>query len=470
MTVPVASPPPAARGWRALPIRDRLTLWYAASVGVVLVVAGLVFRTVFAHALEREFDRSLEASAELARSFFRLELAEYRSPEATVAHLSTQVAFPDRRLEFVRPDGRVLAGTRTSPTLRGPTRRHDEPLDARRARGWSVRVVASTDPLVRPLRQVDALFLLGAPLGAVLAGVAGWWLAGRTLRPVADMAAATEHVRPGAGTRLPVGNPHDELGRLGTRFNTLLDRLDAALAQQRHFLADAAHELRTPVARTLSGVELALLDEAPSAGHVAALARARDDLRRTGRLVDELLQLARADARVGAGPHGAAQLARVYLDDVVTDALGPWRAAAQAAGVRLTQSALEEAPVDADPALVERLVGVLVDNAVRYTPAGGTVDVRVTCEGGAAVLAVVDTGIGLGAGEADRVTERFFRGAAARQRRPDGSGLGLAIARVVAEAHGAVLTLAAAPGSGTVARVAFAPLDASAVQRRARTP
>lgn len=454
--VPTAQPAPDDA--RALPIRDRVTLWYAGSVGAVLVLAALTFRLVFAHALSEEFDRSLEASAELARSFFQLEVAEYQSAEATVAHLTTEVAFPDRRLEFVRPDGRVVeSSSHGVGALRGPLRRHDEPLDARRAPGWRVRVVASTASLDRPLRQVDALFVLGIPLGAALAGAVGWWLAGRTLRPVADMAAATEHVTPGSSARLPVRNPGDELGRLGTRFNALLDRLDAALGQQRQFLADAAHELRTPVARTLSGVELALLDTAPGPAHVAALARAHADLRRTGRLVDELLQLARADAAggPGAGPLGTPERARVFLDDVVGDALAGWRAAAQAAGVRLTQSAVDEAPVDADVRLLERLLGVLLDNAIRYTPSGGTVDVRVTQADGAAVLEVADTGIGIPAEEAGRVTERFFRGAAARQRQPDGSGLGLPIARGIAEAHGATLAFEAAPGGGTVARVVF---------------
>lgn len=446
------------RRGRALPIRDRMTVWYGASVGVVLVVAALLFRAVFVHALSREFDRSLEASAELARGFYLLEVAEYGSPEATVAHIASEVAFPDRRLEFLRSDGSVaVAAVHRQPALRAPTRQHEEALDPQSAPGWRVRVVASTVPLARPLRQVDALFLLGIPLGAVLAGATGWWLAGRTLRPVAEMAAATEDVAPGSAQRLPVRNPHDELGRLGTRFNALLDRLGAALAQQRQFLADAAHELRTPVARMLSGVELALLDEAPSDAHVTALRRAHADLRRTGRLVDELLELARADASggPGAGPNGRPRRERVYLDDVVGDALATWRAPAQHAGVRLTQTVVDEAPVEADPVLVDRLVGVLVDNAVRYTPAGGTVDVRVTLEDHRAVLAVADTGIGIALDDRARLTQRFFRGAAARARRPDGSGLGLAIARVIAEAHDATLTLTGAPGGGTLACVAF---------------
>ncbi len=451
---------PVRAAWRALPIRGRVALWYAGSVGTSLVVAAFVFRALFVHALSRELDRSLAATAELARSFYQLEASEYGTTERTVEQIVAEVAFADRSLEYLRPDGRAVASApRVSRALRGPIRRHDEPLDARHAPGWRVRVEASTAPLAEAVARADALLLLGIPLGVALAGALGWWLAGGALRPVAAMAAATEHVSPGSPARLPVRNPADELGRLGTRFNALLDRLDGALAQQRQFLADAAHELRTPVARMLSGVELALLDETPNAEHVAALARAHDDLRRTGRLVDALLQLARADAAggPGGGPGGQLQRARVFLDDVVGDALPGWRAPAQAAGLRLTQSVVEEAPADGDAVLVERLFGVLVDNAVRYTPAGGVVDVRVRRDAGAAVLEVEDTGIGLDGAERGRLTERFFRGAAARQRRPDGSGLGLAIARVIADAHGAVLRLEPGRWGGTLARVTFPP-------------
>lgn len=448
---------------RALPIRTRVTLWYAASVGAVLVVAALIFRLAFAEALSAEFDRALADSAALVRSFFALEVAEYGSAEATVVHLSAEVAFPDRRIVYVRPDHRTISGSRGGSMIDDATRTREEALDLRHAPGWRVRIVASTDPVTRPLGQIDALALFGVPFGAALAGIVGWWLAGRTLQPVAEMAEAIERVTPGTAAgesvRVPVRNADDELGRLGTRFNALLDRLDRALGQQRQFLADAAHELRTPVARTLSGVELALLDAEPNDGHVAALTHAQHDLRRIGRLVDELLQLARADAAggPGSGPGGRPQLARVYLDDVVADTLAGWRAPAQAAGLRLTQSAVDEAPINADAVLVERLLSVLIDNAVRYTPCGGTVDVRVCRHraAGAAVLEVVDTGIGLDPTVQARATERFFRGTAARQRQPDGSGLGLAIARVLAEAHEAVLTLEPRPRGGTIARVTF---------------
>lgn len=448
--------------WRAVSLRTRAALWYAASVAAVLVCAALGFRALFAHALSRELDRSLAATAASARGFYQLEAAEYGSPDRTVAQIAREVAFVDRTLAFVAPDGRVIASS--IPVGRGgrpateTTRRREEALDAAQAPGWRVRVEASTAPLARPIAQVDAVLLFAIPLGAALAGVAGWWVAGRALRPVADMADATEHVTPGAGLRLPVPNPDDELGRLGTRFNALLDRVDVVLAQQRQFLADAAHELRTPVARTLSGVELALLDAPAGTPHRDDLRSAERGLRQTARLVDELLHLARADAAdgpAGGSAGGGPLVVRLYLDDLVSDAIAGWGAAARAAGLCLTQSTLDEAPVEADPALVDRLIGVLIDNAIRYTPPGGAVDVSVRRDGGQVCVEVADTGIGIALADRARVAERFYRGAEARRMRPDGSGLGLAIAHGAAAAMGGALTLDPRDGGGTVARATF---------------
>jgi signal transduction histidine kinase len=365
-------------------------------------------------------------------------------------------------VEILRPDGTRVAARRVrrewARDVVGPARSVVLPLDGALAPGWRVRVTASTAPLDRPLARVD-LWLAGAiavSVGAAAAG--GWWLAGRTLRPIGAMAAATDRITAaGHGERLPVANPHDELGRLGTRVNALLDRLDGALALQRQFLADAAHELRTPIARMRSRVDLALQPVTSSDADVRATLEAIDrDLARTTELVDELLQLARADAGVRRPA-----LVPAFLDDVVMDAVQAWHATIERRGLRLEVETVEEAPARLDTVLVDRLVGVLLDNASRYTPSGGRVAVRVRRERGAAVLEVRDTGIGMSDDERARAFERFFRGERARTLVPDGTGLGLPIAAWVAEVHGAALTLEPNVGGGTVARVAFPPFDRS---------
>ncbi len=456
-----------------LSIRARLALWYAASVLLVFLVFAFALRSTVRAALRTEFTIGVRSSADAIQSFFRLEYLEYRDVLATVTHISNEVVFPDRIVEFVKPDdaiafrvgptlkmnGRGASKIPNESTLVAPIRRVELPLDATLAPGWRLHVYASAAPLERSLATIDAWLLFGISLGFAAAGGMGWWLAGRTLRPVGAMAEAAMRMasdrrgdsrQSGAQPqRLPIDNPSDELGRLGTRFNALLDQVDGVLAQQRRFLADAAHELRTPVARMMGNADLALLDPHDAPTQNAALVRVRTDLDRTARLVDELLQLARADAADAVHPHAG------YLDDVVVDAVHAFQPAADRKGVKLTLCTIDEAPATIDPVYVDRMVGILLDNAIRYTQPGGNVDVRVSMVDGSAVLGVSDNGIGIAEEERTRVFERFYRGIGARVMSPDGSGLGLPIARWIAQAHGATLELASRDGGGTVVAVTF---------------
>ena len=443
---------------RNTPIRVQLALWYAGSMALALVAVTFLFHVWFRTTLERDLEASLASSAAAVRGFFRTELREYESPAMAVAHLAGEIVFPDRKAQFLSPDGRVFAETRWTREP-GDENAHEERrtvvrrLDPEFAPGWQLRIVGTTETIERPVARLDNLLLLGVPFGVLLAGAAGWWLVGRALRPVAEMAIATDRITATESSgRLPIANPTDELGRLGEHVNALLDRMDAALRQQRRFLADAAHELRTPVARMLAGVEFALTEQESVRSYRQALEHARDDLHRTSRLVDELLQIARTDA---GGP--SAQRGRAFLDDIVADAVGPWRRSAELAEVTLTLSTIDEAPADLDPILVERLIGILIDNAVRYTPPAGCVDVRVTRIDGCAALEVSDTGVGIPKEERLRIFERFYRGAAARRLRPDGSGLGLPIASWVAKQHGATLEVSDNASGGTRVRVIFPP-------------
>lgn len=445
---------------RGRSIRVRLTAWYVGTIVLLFLFNAVVLRTVLRRTARDEFERRLTSSSTMVRGFFRAELEEYETVEATLQHITGDIIFTEQALDFRRPDGtRFVAIAARGPATTHPVRLARPvyamvaPLDRELAPGWTVRIRGSAAGLHRQLRMIDLSLLAGFPVLLALATGAGWWLTGRTLRPVGEMARAAERITPAhASERLPIAHPGDELGRLGTRFNALLDRLDSALAQQRRFIADAAHELRTPIARMSGAVELALSRDAEAPD----TARARDealeqigaDLRRTAQLVDELLQLARADAG-----ERTPRLERLYLDDVVVDAVGPWRGVAEKQGVMLSLSEVEETPAVLDPVLVHRLVGILVDNAIRYTGAGGAVHVRVRRRDGTAVLEVEDSGIGISDVDRARLFERFYRGATARRLAPDGSGLGLAIAQWIATRHSGAIELLPGEQGGTLARV-----------------
>jgi signal transduction histidine kinase len=439
-------------------IRLRLAAWYAGSVLALFLLTGLLLRVSLHQILLREHERGADRSAEVAHGVFRAEVAEYRTVRMTVAHIGAELVIPDQELEFVEPGGRVFA--RVSPpalrdggVLAPPVYLVERPLDAELAPGWTVRVRASMAPLERSLRRIDRSLLLIIPLTVILASLTGWWLTGRTLRPVGEMAAAAEAITPATpGARVPVANPRDELGRLALRINDLLGRLESALAQQRRFLADAAHELRTPMARLLSQAEVGLSPRAAPDDREQALHLIHDDLERTSSVIGELLQLARVDAGEPAPP-----MEPGYLDDAVAAGIQPWYAVAERRGLALHLAALDEAPARLNGGLIARLLGVLLDNAMRYTPPGGRVEVSVAETGGGAVLEVRDTGIGIPAGDREHLFERFFRGRAARDAAPEGSGLGLPIAQWIVRQHGGTLEITSPPEGGTLVRVTLPP-------------
>ncbi|MDH5316398.1 MAG: ATP-binding protein [Gemmatimonadota bacterium] len=435
----------------SLSIRARLTLLYAGSVLLVLAVASFGLRVVLRDGLEREFRRAQLATVALVQNQFAVELEEYPTVDSAASHLVGEVLFPDRRVTLLDPNGQPALPNRHLAEVRlgDQVRILEAPLSPTLAPGWTVRVTFSVTGLDRSTRRLDRGLALGILASAFLAGLTGWWLTGRTLEPVGAMAHAAESISAThPSERLPVSDPSDELGRLGVAFNDLLDRLERALGQQRQFLADAAHELRTPIARVRSQLELA---ERPGAAPVTpeTVAGLHADLERMGMMLDELLQLARADAG-----ERSSQPLRIFLDDVAHQATAGWRSAAERRGVVLEFEVPDhEVPVIADPVLLRRLVDTLMDNAIRYSPSGGRIEVRARLEDGSAVLDVADRGIGIPDDERRRLFERFFRGREARQMAPEGSGLGLPIARWIAERHGGSVELLAREGGGTVARV-----------------
>ena len=228
--------------------------------------------------------------------------------------------------------------------------------------------------------------------------------------------------------------------------------MENALAQQRRFLADAAQELRTPIARMSSLAELGL-STPRGVDSTASLSLIAGDLRHASRLLDELLQLARADAG-----ERMQRLERVFFDDIAMDGIGAWGPTATRAGVTLVLGQVEESPIRVDPLLARRLLDTLLENAVRYTTVGGRIEASVRPSGDRIVLAVSDTGIGIPPDEMPRIFERFFRGARSRAMVPEGSGLGLPIAAWIVDQCAGTIDVVSGPGGGTLVRVSL-PID-----------
>ena len=334
-------------------------------------------------------------------------------------------------------------GFSTVPTREGPWR-----VFSVLAGGELVQVaqpLALRDQLAASLALSTILpWLVAAPLIALLL----WFAIERALKPLDRLASAVGERTPAELAPLPSGGWPREVTPLVGALNDLLARLHGALDTQKAFVADAAHELRTPLAAVHLQAELAERARGEPE-RAAALASLRGGLKRATRVVEQLLSLARQDDARAEAP-----FARVDLAALARDVVGAHARIAAAKDVDLGAERLEALAVDGDAAALFALADNLVDNAVRYTPPGGQVDVSVERRDGAPALVVRDDGPGIPPGERAQVFQRFARGSHADA---PGSGLGLAIVRRIAERHGATVTLADGPGGrGLEAVVRFA--------------
>jgi heavy metal sensor kinase len=318
------------------------------------------------------------------------------------------------------------------------------------------------------LRSVEAERLLFAhirqtlfwviPAMLVIGSVGGYFLARKSLAPVVAMSEQAAHMSAqNLQERLPVLNPHDELGHLASTFNDLLERLDRSLEQQRRFMADASHELRSPVSIIRGEAEVALSRARRPEEYRESLAITLDEARRLSQIVDDLFTLARADA--GQFPLHPSDF---YLEEMASECVRAARSMATANGIALRYQPDGEMPIHGDEALVRRLTMNLLDNAIKYTPAGGIVNVACERAGNEYSLTVRDSGTGIPVEAREKIFERFFRLAPARSQNRDapgaaetpspataGAGLGLAIARWIAEAHHGRLVLLQSDASGS---------------------
>jgi signal transduction histidine kinase len=301
-----------------------------------------------------------------------------------------------------------------------------------------VLVARSTDDLNQGVHILRITLLIAFPLLVGMLAAIKWRILGAALRPVDALRAGAEEITGGTRHgRLPVPESRDEIYRLAVTLNGMLSRLDAARARQRAFVADAAHELRSPL--TNMRTELEVAQRLPDSTDWPALAGdLLADVERLSRLVDDLLLLARSDDGVPAGRHATARLAEVDLDSLVEDVASRYSEVSYARPEHAVVATVE-------PDAIGRVVANLLDNAVRY--ARTKVLVSVDEQGPYHRITVTDDGPGIPRSDRERVFDRFTRLDDARARDAGGSGLGLAIVRELVRRHGGTVTLGdAAPG------------------------
>lgn len=408
-------------------LRRRLTFWYAATLGLTLLLLGGGLYWVIHSQLAEQLNDSLrDATKEVVRAA-RIREMEAATTHGAVVDAVEELHIPDRMLYLLDTLGIPLIPDTASHWIRAAALRtakaavteevdvgseHTLSLHAERFRlasGQPLVAVVAADQIELTDRYAALIAAFGgAALAAlVLVAAGGYFLVQKATAPA-----------------------------------------ERSMAYTRRFMADAAHELRTPIAVLRTKADVALQEPRTGEHYAETLQGMGHEAQRLGRVVDDLLMLARADAG-----ERSVERVRFFLDDIVLDAALSIRTLAQAAGVTLVVDEFEETAIIGDAGLVRELVVVLLDNAVKFTAPGGSVHVRVSPRPQPTVV-VEDTGKGIPSEQLPHVFERFYRGDESRSRQ-GGAGLGLSIAQWVAEAHEAQLVLTSEPGVGTRATLVF---------------
>jgi heavy metal sensor kinase len=428
-------------------IGARLTLWYATVFAAALLVLGVAMWFTVQQSLYHAVDESLGDRVQGIHTFI-----EDHKTRLDVDEVKEEFRAHGERFQVLDAHGAVvhradtLAGV-TMPAVDaavGAPRfdnlvAHGEPLRFLTQsmvvddKVYTVQVAAPLAELQRGLH--DALWLL-VPLFVLMllvASAGGYLTSRRALAPVDRITQTARSISAdNLSLRLAVPRTGDELERLSATLNEMIGRLEAAFKRISRFTADASHELRTPLAVMRTTAEVALRHPGDGGEHRAALGAVVGEIERTTQLVDNLLLIAKADA-------GGAQLARVPVDVVAAaaEAHAQMSILARAKGVALEARLPTESIVaTGDRDALRRLFLILLDNAIKYTAAGGAAEVVVRKDGAIAIGIVTDTGIGIPTEDLPHVFDRFYRVDRARSRALGGTGLGLAIARWIAESHG----------------------------------
>jgi len=454
-------------------VRTRLTIWY----GGVLALSLVVFALIVYYSATRSFyarqDESLQSTAKTVASAYLQELEEEGSVAKANEVVLAQMVFPNRYVQVTDMDGRALAWSDnlahqpllvSSQTFNEARERGDSfatinaadspglrvavvPLsnDSGKRLGFAV-VAESLSVIEESSGRLRRGFYAGVPIVLLFASAGGYFLARKSLAPIAAMDRQTRRITADdLSARLYVRNSRDEIGRLATTVNALLERLQVAFEEEKRFVADASHELRTPVAVLRGEAEVALEHERTTAEYQQSLQFIKDEAESLSHIVENLFVLARQPLRQ---PTLARQ--SLSINELVGECI---RAGEVLAAQKNLKLLFEDAPrsivLSGDDDLLKRMLLNVIDNAVKYTPAGGAIEVKLTTENGSARLTVKDTGIGVPLEDQPQIFDRFYRVDKARSRTLGGAGLGLSIAKSIVELHAGAISVSSDSGGST---------------------
>jgi heavy metal sensor kinase len=456
-------------------LRTRLTIFYSALLAGALILYAACVSTFYLHSLREQVDTSLGRDVETVEgdlntsSEGRVELTSHEGEadedEVEGGYL-LEVLAADGSVLYRSPqlNGQALGPISGKPTDQG----RDEPISMRLGSGELVRTITrhhrladgrlaivrlavSEEPYWHEFWEMAGVLGIGLPILVVLVFISGYVLAARALSPVDAMAKrAAQITADHLNERIAIPNPEDELGQLGTAFNATLASLESSFEQLRRFTADASHELRTPLTAIRSVGEVALSKGGNENYYRDTIGSMLEETNRLTKLVDSLLTMSRADAgRVSL------HLSPVSLLELASESSNLLEVLAEEKNQSIRVEGSHAIQVNADRTILRQALVNLIDNAVKFSPEGGVIQVRVLESGSSAIVEVHDNGPGILAEHRARIFERFYRIDKARARQEGGTGLGLSIVEWAVTVHGGTVEVDCESHLGSTFRLRF---------------
>jgi heavy metal sensor kinase len=453
----------------ALSIRVRLTIWYSVILALFLGIFGSAAYFAMSHSIRSAVDGGLQRRVAGIRGIIartapeglgalRDELSEYDEGQGNGGRL--RVADSNGDLIYASP-GSDLVDTKAAELpeskpfyigIRGEQFRALRASVEANGNTYHIEVATNTEDFDLAIDRFRKLLYLGVPLFLALAALGGYWMSRRALDPVDEIIRAARNIGvTSLSSRLAVPQTGDELERLASTLNEMLERLEASFQRIIQFTADASHELRTPISLMRTNAEITLRKPRTEAEYRAAFSQILEESEKVSLLIDQLLDLARADSGFAALP-----MVRTDLKEAMDKAYQKASVLAEAKQLNASEH-LPSDPVwiQGDPAALERLFLIFLDNAVKYTASGGQIEMHLKAHDDVAEAEILDTGIGISAEDIPHIFERFYQADRSRSRRQNGSGLGLAIGRWIAQTHGGNISVESKPSEGTSFRIQF---------------